>query len=73
MSSSVRSPGIAEAVIAAPFRVTWTPEIWGLWHTYVEAADPKLFERRGRPWRANFFTPRPYVDELCRRPSGLHG
>jgi hypothetical protein len=42
----------------------WTAEIWQRWHTFADEADPK--------WRdvtvstANYFTPRPYVDEYNR-------
>jgi hypothetical protein len=44
----------------------WTPDIWQLWYTYVERADPKLYDSHGLPSAANYFTPRPYVDAYNR-------
>ena len=38
----------------------WTAEIWELWYTYVDRADPKAYDVLGRPTSANYFTPRPY-------------
>jgi hypothetical protein len=43
---------------------TWTSAIWRRWYTVADDADPK--------WRgvtvslANYYTPRPYVDEYNR-------
>jgi len=39
----------------------WTRAIWRLWHTIAEEADPKL--TTVPVTRANYFTPRPAVDE----------
>lgn len=39
----------------------WPPEIEQLWHTHVDQADPKFLNTTIT--RANYFTPRPYVDE----------
>jgi len=39
----------------------WPPEVWAKWHTFAEHADPKLTDDPVRG--ANYFTPRPYVDE----------
>lgn len=44
----------------------WTEEIWKLWYTYVDHADRKMYDRIGVPHQANYFTPRPYVDEYNR-------
>lgn len=44
----------------------WTQAIWQLWHTYVDVADPKFYEKYGRPTRGNYFTPRPYRNEYDR-------
>ena len=43
----------------------WTPEIWQLWHTLAEKADPKAFDF-AKVERANYYTPRPYVDQYNR-------
>jgi len=39
----------------------WTAGIWALWHMVADDADPKLTD--DQVLRANYFTPRPYVDE----------
>lgn len=44
----------------------WTPEIWAKWYTYVEIADPKLYDSHGLPSHANYFTPIPYADQYNR-------
>jgi hypothetical protein len=42
----------------------WPEEIQQLWHTRVENADPKWLNVKIE--YANYFTPRPYVDEYNR-------
>ena len=44
----------------------WTQEIWQLWYTHVERADPKLYDSHGLPHSANYFTPRPWKDQYDR-------
>jgi len=44
----------------------WNETIWQLWHTHVDLADPKLSDAEARISDANYFTPRPYVDEYNR-------
>ncbi len=44
----------------------WTPEIWQLWYTHVEVADPKLYDTHGIVKTANYFTPRPYQNAYDR-------
>jgi hypothetical protein len=48
----------------------WSEEIRAKWHTFADAADPKLM--RGVVLSANYYTPRPYVDEY-NRGSGEEG
>lgn len=57
--------------ILTPMRTTindepaeWTPEIWAKWHTVADDADPKYTGERVTS--ANYYTPRPYVDEYNR-------
>lgn len=48
----------------------WTPEIWALWHTFIDDADPQYL---AVPiWQANYYTPRAYQDEYD-RGSLAHG
>jgi hypothetical protein len=42
----------------------WTPDIWAKWHTFADVADPKLTNLT--VMEANYFKPRPYVDEYNR-------
>lgn len=42
----------------------WTREIWQLWYTHALDIDPKY--QTGQVTRANYFTPRPAVDEYNR-------
>jgi hypothetical protein len=44
----------------------WSEDVWRLWRTFVHEADPKFYALHGMPTRANYFTPRPYVDEYNR-------
>jgi hypothetical protein len=44
----------------------WNEAIWQLWHTHVDLADPKHSDAGARITDANYFTPRPYVDEYNR-------
>lgn len=46
-------------------KAEWSPEIWQLWHTFADGCDPKL-TANGTVEAANYFTPRPYVDEYNR-------
>jgi hypothetical protein len=32
----------------------WTIDIWEKWYTYVEVADPKLYDTHGLPVSANW-------------------
>lgn len=43
----------------------WAEEIYKLWYTVAEGADPKMFSF-DRVERANYYTPRPAVDEYNR-------
>ena len=49
---------------------TWPAAIWRLWNTHADACDPKLTVLT--VVAANYFTPRPYVDEY-NRGSGEEG
>lgn len=42
----------------------WPPEVWTKWHTAADCADPKFYV--GEVTTANYFTPRPYVDQYNR-------
>jgi hypothetical protein len=42
----------------------WSEEIWRWWYTVADTADPKL--TTSEVYDANYFTPRPYVDEYNR-------
>jgi hypothetical protein len=42
----------------------WTPAIWKRWYTVADEADPKWIDVP--VFRANYFTPRPAVDEYNR-------
>ncbi len=44
----------------------WTPAIWQKWYTHIDQADPKLYDTHGLPTLANYYTPRPYVDQYNR-------
>ena len=39
----------------------WTEEIWKLWYTFADTADPKFSQAKVE--RANYYTPRPKVDQ----------
>lgn len=44
----------------------WTREIWEKWYTHIDVADPKLYDTHGKVSTANYWTPRPPVDEYNR-------
>ena len=44
----------------------WPIEVWRLWYTHVDQADPKLYDTHGIATDANYWTPRPYVDQYNR-------
>jgi len=44
----------------------WTIDIWQLWYTHVDIADPKLYDTHGQVKHANYFTSRPYKDQYDR-------
>ena len=44
----------------------WPREVWDLWESLADGRPD------GKVWRANYYTPRPYVDEY-NRGSTAHG
>lgn len=42
----------------------WSREIWQKWYDHVETnKSPRLYDSHGVVSEANYFTPRPYVDQ----------
>jgi hypothetical protein len=58
VGSNAREGRVKTSINGKP--AEWSPEVWALWAEMMVAKEPERVEK------ANYYTPRPYVDEYNR-------